>query len=60
MKDVGVRIYVRRGGPNYEKGLKDIKEAAERLGLPIKVYGPETHITDIVRIALEDDKKGAK
>jgi len=60
MKDVGVRIYVRRGGPNYEKGLKDIKEAAERLGLPIKVYGPETHITDIVRVALEDDKKGAK
>jgi len=60
MKDVGVRIYVRRGGPNYEKGLKDIKEAAERLGLPIKVYGPETHITDIVRMALEDDKKGDK
>jgi len=60
MKDVGTRIYVRRGGPNYEKGLKDIKEAAERLGLPIKVFGPETHITDIVRMALEDDKKGAK
>jgi ATP-citrate lyase beta-subunit len=59
MKDVGVRIYIRRGGPNYEKGLKDIKVAAERLGLPIKVYGPETHITDIVRMALEDDKKGA-
>ena len=58
MKDVGVRIYVRRGGPNYEKGLKDIKEAAERLGLPIKVFGPETHITDIVRMALEEDKKG--
>jgi len=60
MKDVGVRIYVRRGGPNYEKGLKDIKAAAQRLGLPIKVFGPETHITDIVRMALEDDKKGAK
>ncbi len=60
MKDVGVRIYVRRGGPNYEKGLKDIKQAAEKLGLPIKVFGPETHITDIVRMALEDDKKGAK
>ena len=56
MKDVGVRIYVRRGGPNYEKGLKDIQEAAEQLGLPIKVFGPETHITDIVRMALEDDK----
>ncbi|WP_024786861.1 MULTISPECIES: ATP citrate lyase citrate-binding domain-containing protein [unclassified Lebetimonas] len=60
MKDVGVRIYVRRGGPNYEKGLKDIKAAAEKLGLPIKVFGPETHITDIVRMALEDDKKGAE
>jgi ATP-citrate lyase beta-subunit len=59
MKNVGTRIYVRRGGPNYEKGLKDIKAAAERLGLPIEVYGPETHITDIVRMALEVEKKGA-
>ncbi|MBD3797738.1 MAG: ATPase [Campylobacterales bacterium] len=53
MKDVGVKIYVRRGGPNYEKGLKDIKEAADRLGLWIDVYGPETHVTDIVRMAVE-------
>ncbi|MDD5360318.1 MAG: ATP citrate lyase citrate-binding domain-containing protein [Sulfurovaceae bacterium] len=53
MKDVGIRIYVRRGGPNYEKGLKDIKEAADRLGLWIDVYGPETHVTDIVRMAVE-------
>ncbi len=54
MKEVGVKIYVRRGGPNYEKGLKDIKEAADRLGLYIEVYGPETHVTDIVRMALEE------
>ncbi len=47
------KIYVRRGGPNYEKGLKDIQEAADRLGLDIEVYGPETHVTDIVRMALE-------
>lgn len=53
MKEVGVKIYVRRGGPNYEKGLKDIKEAADRLGLWIDVYGPETHVTDIVRMAVE-------
>lgn len=52
MKEVGIKIYVRRGGPNYEKGLKDIKEAADRLGLYIEVYGPETHVTDIVRMAL--------
>lgn len=53
MKTIGTRIYVRRGGPNYEKGLKEIKEAADRLGLYIEVYGPQTHITDIVRMALE-------
>jgi ATP-citrate lyase beta-subunit len=53
LRDVDVKIYVRRGGPNYEKGLKDIKEAADRMGLYIEVYGPETHVTDIVRMALE-------
>jgi ATP-citrate lyase beta-subunit len=53
MKENNTKIYVRRGGPNYEKGLKDIKEAADRLGLSIEVYGPETHVTDIVRMALE-------
>lgn len=53
MKSVGARIYVRRGGPNYETGLKNIKEAADKLGLYIEVYGPETHVTDIVRMALE-------
>ena len=53
IKAHNTKIYVRRGGPNYEKGLKDIKDAAERLGLYMEVYGPETHITDIVRMALE-------
>ena len=54
MKEIGVKIYVRRGGPNYEKGLKDIKEAADRLGLWIDVHGPDTHLTDVVRMALEE------
>jgi len=54
MKNTGMKIYVRRGGPNYEKGLRDIKEAADRLGLWIDVYGPETHVTDIVRMAVEN------
>ncbi len=56
LKEIDVKIYVRRGGPNYEKGLKDIKEAADLMGLYIEVYGPETHVTDIVRMALEGDK----
>ncbi|MBT5856092.1 ATPase [bacterium] len=55
LKSIGVKIYVRRGGPNYEIGLKNIRNAArKKLGLPIEVYGPETHITDIVRISYED------
>jgi ATP-citrate lyase beta-subunit len=53
LKEHGTKIYVRRGGPNYKKALVAIEEAANRLGLYIEVYGPETHITDIVRIALE-------
>ncbi len=53
LKEHNTTIYVRRGGPNYEKGLRDIKEAGDRLGLDIHVYGPETHVTDIVRMALE-------
>jgi ATP citrate (pro-S)-lyase len=47
-----VRIFVRRGGPNYQEGLKAMRLLGESLGVPIKVYGPETHITDIVPLAL--------
>ena len=56
LKNVGTKIYVRRGGPNFEKGLKDIKATADKLGLYIEVYGPDVHITDIVRMALEETK----
>jgi succinyl-CoA synthetase beta subunit len=50
--DAGVKIYVRRGGPNYEVGLKLMRELGEMLGVPIEVYGPETHMTRIVPLAL--------
>ncbi|MDQ7056281.1 MAG: ATP citrate lyase citrate-binding domain-containing protein [Persephonella sp.] len=56
LKKVGVRIYVRRGGPNYQIGLKRIKESAEQLGIPIEVYGPETHMTEIVKKAIDENK----
>ncbi|KII84583.1 hypothetical protein PLICRDRAFT_45956 [Plicaturopsis crispa FD-325 SS-3] len=47
-----VRIFVRRGGPNYQEGLKAMRLLGESLGVPIKVYGPDTHITEIVPLAL--------
>ena len=56
LKENGVKIFVRRGGPNYKEGLKKIKKAGERLGLDIEVYGPETHMTKIVRMALKPEE----
>ena len=56
LQAIKVNIYVRRGGPNYEIGLKNIKAAGKKLNLPIEVYGPETHMTEIVDIAYEDQK----
>lgn len=47
-----VKIYVRRGGPNYQEGLKAMRLLGESLGVPIRVFGPETHITEIVPLAL--------
>lgn len=47
-----VSIYVRRGGPNFQEGLRVMKELGSTLGVPIHVYGPETHMTAIVSMAL--------
>lgn len=49
-----VKIYVRRGGPNYEEGLKMMRQLGKTLGIPIEVYGPETHMTRIVPLALKE------
>jgi ATP-citrate lyase beta-subunit len=51
--ETNVMIYVRRGGPNYVEGLNIMKNLGEKLGVPIEVYGPETHMTKIVSLALE-------
>mmetsp|Transcript_42461 Transcript_42461/g.92638 ORF Transcript_42461/g.92638 Transcript_42461/m.92638 type:complete len:1108 (+) Transcript_42461:49-3372(+) len=47
-----IKIWVRRAGPNYQEGLRLIKSAGVQLGLPIRVYGPETHISAVVPMAL--------
>lgn len=50
-----VKIYVRRGGPNYKEGLELMRKVGEEIGVPIEVYGPELHMTRIVRMALEGE-----
>ena len=52
LKDTNVKIYVRRGGPNYQEGLRIMNDLGKELGVPIDVYGPETHMTRIVDMAL--------
>jgi len=56
LQDNKVKIYVRRGGPNYKEGLRIMRELGSELGVPIEVYGPETHMTKIVSMALKGGK----
>jgi ATP-citrate lyase beta-subunit len=52
-----VKIYVRRGGPRQEIGLKNIRHALEKYGLLGGVYDPTTTITQALDAALEGLRK---
>jgi ATP-citrate lyase beta-subunit len=52
--DNKIKIYVRRGGPNYQVGLENMKELGKTLGVPIEVFGPEAHMTSIVPMGLTE------
>lgn len=56
LKKQKLKVYVRRGGPNQEIGLKKIEEALKKHGILGGVYDPHTSITD----ALGDALKGLK
>src|SRR5207244_501176 len=47
-----IQIFVRRAGPNYQEGLRIMREVGNSLGVPIHVFGPETHMTAIVAMAM--------
>ncbi|KAF4507200.1 hypothetical protein G6O67_005863 [Ophiocordyceps sinensis] len=51
-----VQIWVRRAGPNYQEGLKNMKAATQELGLNAKTFGPEMHVSGIVPLALVPGK----
>lgn len=48
-----MRIYVRRGGPNYQAGLAAMKAVGAELGVPVEVYGPEASMTSICAKAID-------
>uniref|UniRef100_A0A8C5ATY4 ATP-citrate synthase n=1 Tax=Gadus morhua TaxID=8049 RepID=A0A8C5ATY4_GADMO len=52
LKEHEVTIFVRRGGPNYQEGLRVMGEVGKTTGIPIHVFGTETHMTAIVGMAM--------
>ncbi len=52
LREGKVKIFVRRGGPNYKVGLEQMRQLGSKLNIPIEVYGPETHMTNIVPMAI--------
>ena len=48
-----VVIWIRRAGPNYQEGLRMMRQLGETLGIEMHVYGPEMHVTGIVPMALK-------
>lgn len=53
LKEAKMHIYVRRGGPNYQKGLAKMRALGEEIGIPIEVYGPEATMTGICKQAIQ-------
>jgi len=56
LRDHKIKIFVRRGGPNYKEGLENMRNLGEEINVPIDVYGPETHMTKVVPMALKEAK----
>lgn len=48
-----ITVYVRRGGPNQEKGLASIKDCLVKNGIYGGVYDPSTPIASALGVALE-------
>ncbi|EFJ27687.1 hypothetical protein SELMODRAFT_147613 [Selaginella moellendorffii] len=53
LKVAKVHIFVRRGGPNYQKGLERMRTLGRDIGIPIEVFGPEASMTGICRNAID-------
>jgi len=52
LKSNKIKIFVRRGGPNFKEGLALMRKLGAEIGVPIDVYGPEMHMTRVVSLAL--------
>lgn len=57
LREQHISIYVRRGGPNDQIALKQIKNTCEQLQIPVLVYGPETTMTTMFPLIAEKIKE---
>lgn len=48
-----VKVFVRRGGPNYKAGLQLMRDLGKNLDIPIEVYGPDMDMTSIVALSIQ-------
>jgi ATP-citrate lyase beta-subunit len=54
MKAQGVKVHVRRGGPNQAQGLQAMREALQAYGILGAVHGPELSIASAVSESLKE------
>jgi ATP-citrate lyase beta-subunit len=54
LREQAIKVYVRRGGPNQEKGLKRMSAVLEEDDLLGAVHGPEMPLTEAVGEALKE------
>lgn len=54
LQNNNVSVYVRRGGPNQEKGLKLMEEFLSSLGLKHSVNGPDVSLGELVKRVAEE------
>ena len=49
-------MVIGRGGPNLSRGLLAFKDVCDSLGLPYRIFGFDSAMTDVVRYAQEADR----
>ena len=51
LRENDVTIFIRRGGPNWQEGLKLIKDKCVEIGVEAQIHGPDTSMPEIIKLA---------
>jgi hypothetical protein len=51
-----IYVVIGRGGPNLSRGLMAFKDVCDGLGLPYRIFGFDSAMTDVVRYAQNADQ----